>query len=161
MFYTILRQILKEAGKSSFLDLVLKSSKGRYVSVKSLQGKSLKQIIKEGFSTNLKNRLNKALRRPALREQWKRTANWKNIKSGFKTLGLDYIKKQLWFARNQAQLYGKGAKMVPIKINNSMPAQMERKIIQKIISRPHKQVIDNAMLNSSWLYSGTWIAHVG
>lgn len=100
------------------------------------------------------------LTRPSLREQWRGAAKWKNIKGGFKTLSWSYIKQQLQFDKNQAQLFSTLGKIAGLPKNVRNAQQSEQAIISRIITSPNRQVSDTAMLSSSWCYSGTWVAYV-
>lgn len=108
----------------------------------------------------LKKKIAQALKRPSLREQWRRAAKWKNIKGGFKTLSWSYIKQQLQFAKNQSQLFGTLGKIVGLNKNVRNAQQSEQAIISRIVTSPNRQVSDTAILSSSWCYSGTWVAYV-
>lgn len=107
----------------------------------------------------LQKRIAKALRKPGLREQWRRAATWKNIKGGFKTLGWNYIRQQLWHAKNQSQLFNVLGKVASPSLKTRNAQGSEQAILRKMVTSPNHQVTDTAMLSSSWCYSGTWVAY--
>jgi len=123
---------------SSFLNLVKNNYKPQ--KVESLFNRKLR--LKE-----LKRVLNKLslTKKVKLRKVFKKTLAW------------DYIKKQIWFAKNQMQV-------TPIFSSSKVSGPVanaraiEQSILRRLILTNKKKVVDRSPLNSSWIHYGVWEA---
>lgn len=101
--------------------------------------------------------LKRVLRKPNLWEQWKKLTKKGSLKRAFKSW--DYIKKhfkETWRTfKSQGSILTESKASAPI-----MEARgIEKRVIRKLNTSNNKQVSDSSVLNSSWLYHGTWISY--
>ena len=149
-----LTRFLKEGkGLKEGIKIAMEKAKNR----PGFQDRLMKALSKPGF----RERLAEARKRPSLIEQARRAFKWKNVKQGFKTLGWEYIKQQLWMAKNQGKLFSRTVNMADVFKPVANARQDEGTIIARIVNSKNKSVIDRANLSSSWLLYGTWQAFVG
>lgn len=88
--------------------------------------------------------LKRALRKPSLGEQWKRVTKKSNWKRAFKTESWKYIKRQLWFAKNQGGLLGPILSASKIAEPVADARAVEKSILRKLTLTNKRQVTDMA-----------------
>ena len=161
----------------NILQFLLRNSKGSAKAVQQVAGifiqrsqqkSSLLNLVKRKrfddkvdyvFSKEKRQALLRRLRnKPTLREQWKRLTKKGSLKRAFKTLSLEYIKRQLWFAKNQGRLMGSVLSASKVIQPVSDARAVEKSILRRLTLTNKKGVVDSSPLNSSWCYRGTWMA---
>jgi len=139
----------------NLIRLIAKKQFGKVVTSK-LAEEQLKSALKSkssfldcmGYTSKLKS----LLRKPSLREQWKRATKRSTLKGAFRTLSWKYIKEQYQYLLKQhgALSHRRFGELFTYK---TTPAQTsaratEKNILRKLITTNKKQVTDSSSLNS-------------
>lgn len=174
MWQLLLRQLVKKGlnarvAQQAVKELVSGRHKNAFLSKVQTQftttirnkfkGNELDKVFRGGEYWDWKG----AWKRYKQRNQYKSLRNrrrgitWKNIKTGFKTLGWQAIKNQWNFLRNQAKLWSTTANVSGITNNFAQAKSFEKSILTRMM-RKEGSVESSAELSSSVVCRGVWFS---